>query len=57
MSDFPKARIKELIKEIHNCRDLGVGDEYQSPVMATIHAIIAEEQAKTAERREIRTAK
>ena len=55
MSDFPKARIEELIKEMQSYAGSGVGDKHQRPVMATIHGIIAEEQAKSAEKLERQT--
>jgi hypothetical protein len=48
MDKFPKDRIEKLIQEMHSYSSNGVGDRYQRPVMATIHGIIAEEQAKSA---------
>ena len=55
MNDFPKQRIEKLIEEMHSYKGSGVGERHQHPVMATIYAIIAEEQAKSAEKLERQT--
>src|ERR1039458_4057534 len=57
MSDFPKDKIAALIKKLHDLEGSGVADRHQPPLMAEIHSLIAEEQAKSADKLEQQTAR
>jgi len=55
MDATKKQRLEALIKEMQMHIGSGVGERHQNPVMAQIHAIIAEEQSESAQRLEAQT--
>ena len=52
-----KKRIEQLIADMNHYRGGSTSDTIQRPMMATIHAIIAEEQSKSADKVERQTDK
>jgi hypothetical protein len=57
MDDATRDKLKQLAKDMERFVRVGDGDREQRPLMAQIHVIVADEQAKSAERVERQTDK